>query len=390
MSPIKRAIEHIKNHNIADARLVLQLHGTLSDSEVTRGLITLDKGLNLLLKQDTSASLQPLKDSYQILCKSDDENIKSFIQNLIMSIEGIEKLFNGDTENATTLLNNSSEAWEKMSFYLPEFELNALSMKATFYIAKSKTFINTGDISSAEIALGQCRGVHEKLLKKLDRNIEEHITSFVEVYGTRIEFALMHITSFALPTLDIDLMRNQISGISEDIRLVKEILPNTPDGEIKYIVESYLLLTKALETLGETLEIIIFKRRAFKLYEVEKLIKVEETIFIARQTALKSGLRSRGVILACDQLSRLQTNLLRAGKSVTKDFGRFSGLISLMSFVIVFTSIQLTLEPVGMAALQYFTGTVIFSLIVGFGYGALKFMPLMTLFKKALSESREK
>ena len=67
----------------------------------------------------------------------------------------------------------------------------------------------------------------------------------------------------------------------------------------------------------------------------------------------------------------------KAGK---KDFGRFGGMVSLVGILVLHFAVHFTVQPTGLQAIWYFLGEVIVGLVVGFGYGALKFKPLLSLY----------
>jgi hypothetical protein len=57
-----------------------------------------------------------------------------------------------------------------------------------------------------------------------------------------------------------------------------------------------------------------------------------------------------------------------------------SGPIALCALVLQITIVHLTIKPAGYAAILFFLGEIIVSLIVGYGYEALKFKPLLNLY----------
>ncbi len=85
----------------------------------------------------------------------------------------------------------------------------------------------------------------------------------------------------------------------------------------------------------------------------------------------------------------LQQNLLQIGKTATQDFGRFNGVVSLSAFISLYLLAHFTLRPARYQGAPSFVGALILSLIVGFGYGALRFRPLLKLFADAMRERPE-
>lgn len=381
-APIKTAIEQVRQNDLAGARLTLQISEALGDAELIDSIMNLEKGLKLFFSQETVAAMEPLKNGSILFRYSEDETTKFLIQNLINFSEGIAKLFSGDNHGAKNLLNLSSRAWEELSFYFPEFEINKLCAEAASCIADAKTYMGIGDMASAEKAVATHKSIHEKLLGKLDKNNPEHIQFFVEIYGTRLEFAIAFITSLDMPVLDLGLMNERIKDAKNDTKQLAKVLPKMQDGEIKSLIKTLISIFSIVESVAIYLDVVLLQHRPFNKSEVTRLTNLEGEIFTARKSAMNCGSRKNGVLMICDQISRLHANLLKAGRASKSDFGRLSGTISLIAFMVLFPTVHFLITPEGKENILYFVVILTFSLIVGFGYGALKFIPFFELWKK--------
>ena len=80
--------------------------------------------------------------------------------------------------------------------------------------------------------------------------------------------------------------------------------------------------------------------------------------------------------------------MLRYGEAATQDFGRFSGIVSFASLVILILILYVTVKPSGYTGVLYYFGALIISLITGFGFGALKFKPLLKIFSDAINKKQ--
>ena len=89
------------------------------------------------------------------------------------------------------------------------------------------------------------------------------------------------------------------------------------------------------------------------------------------------------------QLDRLQEKFWEIGKVKKKDFGKFGGIISFVVLVIQILIVHFTAHPTGTVALLFFLGEIIISLIVGFGFEAIKFKPLLSLYSEALKAKKQ-
>lgn len=386
---IDSAISCAKVGDVRGARIAIGLSGNITDDEVIDALIELEKAFDLFRNQKHIEAHQYFQKTLPLLEASDDEEAKHMISTLSRFAEGLSALFSGNAHLATELLNVSSDAIEKISFFFPEFKIASFSYKAASLIALSRTYINAADITSAEKAIGEARNVHDELLKHLDPINNDHALAFSEVYGTRCEVAFSFIASMDLPSLDLDKWKKRLENSKNDIELLKQFINKVPKGPIQNLLSQFPILFSAFEQLHQSLEIVTLKRRPFKKEEIKNLVNVDETLFRARQVILKCGERGRGLLFIIDQLTRLQQNMLRYGEAATQDFGRFSGIVSFVSLVILILILYVTVKPSGYTGVLYYFGALIISLITGFGFGALRFKPLLKIFSDAIKKKRD-
>jgi len=383
---LKVALTLAQNGNIDGARIALGLAEQFTDAELLDGLISLSKGLECFANQQHVAALEPLQKALPIVDASNDDDVKSLTYTLINVADGLNALFSGDAHRATELLNIGTDAAERIAFFVPDFEVVALSLKAASLIALAKTHLNASNVTAAEQVFGRVKQNQNILLNKLDPDNNEHILYFAEVYGTRFELALMFIGAIDLATLDLSMFRQRLETSRGDIDNLEKILNNIPEGPIRSLLASYPHLFSALEDLYQSLEIITLHRRPFNKDEVFALVDVDKKLYRARQLAELSADRARGALFHITQLEKLQQNLLVAAKAATKDFGRFSGIVALVCLIVLIIVIHLTIKPTGYVAITYFFGGLIVSLIGGFGFGALRFQPLLKVFSNAIRE----
>ena len=88
-------------------------------------------------------------------------------------------------------------------------------------------------------------------------------------------------------------------------------------------------------------------------------------------------------------MKRLNDSFFIIGKVKKNDFGRMSGPIVLCALVLQITIVHLTIKPAGNAAILFFLGEIIVSLIVGYGYEALKFKPLLNLYADTIKRKTD-
>lgn len=383
------ALELARKNDIHGARIALGVSEEFTDSQLIEALIGLDKGIELFINQRHMAALEHLKEALPIVEASDDEGVKFVISTLCRFAEGLSALFSGDAHSAAELLNLSSEAIEKMSFFMPEFKVVSFSFKTASLMALARCHLNAADIPSAEKVFGDLRNVHDELLKHLDPSEDEHTLSFAEVYGTRLELTFLFIVMMDIPSLDLDMWQKRLEISRSDRDDLEKLIDKIPKGAIQIMLSQYPVIFSVLENLQNSLELAILKRRPFNKKEVKALVDVDTELFNSKQLIQKCGERGKGLLFQIDQLRRLQQNILQIGKAATKDFGRFSGLVSLASLILSIVVVHFTVKPTGYLGVLYYFGALILSLIVGFGYGALRFQPLLKIFADAMQKKPE-
>ena len=383
---LETALALARKHDIHGARIALSISEEFTDNQLIEALIGLDKGIELFLNQRHMAALEHFQRALPIVEACDDEEAKFIISILSRFAEGLSALFSGNAHSATELLNVSSEAVERISFFMPEFKIASFSYKAASLIALARSHLNAADIASAEKVFCEVRNVHDELLKRLDPGEDEHALAFAEVYGTRLELAFLFIIMMDLPSLDLSMWKKRLEISRSDMESLKKFIDKIPKGQIQILLSQYPIIFSVLEKLHSSLEMATLKRRPFNKDEVKALVNVDTELFNSRQLIQKCGERGRGLLIEIDQLRRLQQNILQIGKAATQDFGRFSGLMSFASFILLIVIMHFTVKPTGYLGALYYFGALILSLVVGFGYGALRFQPLLKIFADAMQK----
>lgn len=366
------------------ARSTLGLDDKISDHELIEGLAGFSKGIECFTTQRPIDALEPLRKASIVADASRDDRTKLLIQTLTNFSEGIASLAAGDAHRAVRLLDIGADSAEQIALYIPNFEFLALSIKAASFIALGRSHMNASDIPSAEREFGRARQMHNVLLGKLDPNKDEDSPFYSEIYATRVELCLSSILNFDLPALDVSMMSTRLKNGRTDVGKLKEYIEKIGEGPSRNIMIISSIVFSALENLLESLRIVMLKQRPLSLKEVRSLVGVDEKLFLARQLVDVCGERGEAFKFHLGRLGKLQQNVLTMGKAATQDFGRFSGAVSLASFLVVIIVLHLTLKPTGIVGVAYAFGALIVSLITGFGFGALRFKPLLKLYSDAI------
>ncbi len=382
--PIKKALKSLKEKDILTSKNLMGINSDqLDDRDFVEAMRSLENGLTLLAKGHHPQASEPLRKALPILNLSSNEEMKFLVSIMADFSDGISKLFAGDAHSAATLLNLSTEAIERLTFFIPGFEKVALSCKAASQIAVSRTLLNSGNLPEAEAIFGKVEIIYRELRELLDESNKDDIPFLAETLSSKIEFSIL-LMSFDLTVLDFDSMKNRLDAAKTNYTELLKILPNFADTPIKTVLEVICILFSVYKVLAEIGNKIICERKPLTIKDIEKLIEVDKKLFEAHQKANISGERGRPLIFSISQLNKLQERFLEIGKIKKKDFGKYGGFISLGALIIQVLIVHFTIHPAGTEALLFFLGEIIVSLIVGFGFEAIKFKPLLSLYSEAI------
>ena len=168
------------------------------------------------------------------------------------------------------------------------------------------------------------------------------------------------------------------------------LLPKHKDVVGKIVIELDCSLYSSIKTIIKLAKKVIYEKSFLQEAEIAELKEVDDNLFKARALAYKAKERGKGYLFNINQLTQFQERLLILGKIKKRDFINISGLVSLFAFIILLFSVHLTFHPSGEGAIFYFIGEIIISIIIGFGYGALRFIPLIRLLTNAIEGKRDK
>ena len=383
-SPLKTSLNYLKEGNVKSAQEALGITPEQAEkNDFINCMMAFEQGLKLLLTGHHPESVDPLRKAIPLIQLTNDEEAKFIVPTLADFAEGISKLLQGDAHGAVKLLNLSSDTIQKLNFFTPGLEKVLLSFKAAAELAVARTFINIGDISRVELSFGKVDQIHEELLSKLDETNPEDSPFLNEVYGSKIESALLFMR-MDLDVLDFNSLDRRLESTKNNLGKLSEFIVNEPKSPIKTAIEIIKILYEIFGIYNRIGKRIIVDRLPLTEPGIKELLEADKRIFEARQKANNAGQRGQLFLYTINQLKRLHDSFFTIGKVQKKDFGRISGLISLGALIVQIIIVHFTVKPTGNAALLFFFGELIISLIVGFGYEAIKFKPLLSLYSEAI------
>jgi tetratricopeptide (TPR) repeat protein len=356
----------------------------LTDEEFQQGLMALEQAWEMFRQGRQAEAREHFAMALPIMDACTNKEM-DLVKTIADFSEGASRVFEGDAHGGQALLSKSEDAFERMAFLNPKLRKMAIGAKATTLAAMAKASMNAGDSEEAEGWYGKVLDQHRQLLQLLDSQNEDDLGGFFGVYGTRVEIASIFGLSL-LSSLDLDELERRLDAVSADCEKFREVLERMPDGPISDVGMGLVHMYAALRDLHDLEEKIVLGRSPVKKDTIEKFDNVAQELFDAEQAANRAGEMGKGLLSMVRQLQKTRRNLLAAGKVGPQDFGKFGGIIAFGAFLVALVVVNLTLKPSGATALLYVLAALILAVITGFGFGALRFLPLLRLYADALKD----
>lgn len=386
---VDAAIAAAKRADLPAVRTLLQIPSSAAaDAQVLDALIALSEGLALFQQDRATEASRMLQRANAVLRQSTDPELQVAISLVNDLATGISMLIGGDAVGAHSLLNISAERLNTLAFFNPVFFRVALKSKALSHIALSRAAINVGNLSQAEHWIGQSDQVHDELLRSIHESDPERSTWLTPILATRLEVAIT-FARVDYESLDLEAAKKRLDAAQTYAVELSKQINDYPQPLTKQLLLLVSELYSAFVRLHPVMVTVLVNRNALSSSDIKELAEIDKSLFQMRQIAQASGDQGAVYLYTINQFARITHNLLSFGAVTKSDFGRFAGLISLGSLTILLVVTHFTIQPTGWSAAGYFLGDLVISLIVGFGYGALKFRPLLTLISDALKPRSE-
>jgi hypothetical protein len=389
-SPILRALELLRTGQVQEARTVLGLRASdPSDQDFVQGLTAVETSLRLLAGARPTEALPHLERSLALVQRANDQEAKLLIPILIEFARGLTKLHAGDAHGALHSFEEVSTATETLSFFAPDLGRFAANSRVLACIALARASLNAGDVQAAERWWGKTEDILRELSALLNPENAADAPAIAEAYGTSVEFA----SSFAL----YDLQALATADAAERLLLVvakrdllEQAIRHVPDGPFRDICETTLIVNKALERIVSVTDKVLYGAGSPDITALETLRHQVKELSRARELASRAGDRGAGYRWMIGHVGRFARNLMTVHGFRKEDFGRYAGLVAGGVFVVLMGIVHLTIRPSQTLGAWYFLGCLILALIGGFGFGALRFAPLLRIYREVLRDTPEK
>jgi hypothetical protein len=387
---IEQAIELATKGDFNEAKEHLDFPlKAIGDGDYLQFLMELDQGVKQFIRGNHSEANGHFKTILPLLELSEDPELKFVLYSIARFSEGMEKLIKGDAHGAIDHLEISSEAFKKLSYLFPAFVKDAHAAKAITLITIGRSHFHGGDLANTHLYFGKADAEHAELLKLLEQGNKNDSGYFSNIYASNIEKAML-FGFMELQAFEVQALRQRLNSVKQDVKGLLVVAKELDQPPLTNLFQAYVNTINIYEELANIEEEVFFKRQPLSGRSLKKMDSTFSLLIQNTDLIHKSGERGRGLQQINEQLKKIHIGLLEIGKVRVNDFGKFGGLISSLLFLVTVVGIQIFIKPIGFMGLVYTLGAMVISLIGGFGFGALKFIPLLKLYANAIKLTKPK
>jgi len=380
------AIDLLKKGEVKNAKEILEISDAeMSDEKFIRQLTSLSTALELSANDKIIDSVPHFQSSNDLVEICNDQEIKILVPILLQYGQGITYLHSGDTYGAYQLFQYVTTSLNQLAFYDATFKKFALSTQAGAAIAIARTNLNIGNLEEAQKWMANAESTYDELLKLLDTDNPEDYGAFVEAFGLPVEVSIVW-ASIDLHALDVESSMNRLKSVNSKLKNLKLYTDKLTDGSTKNVSTSVIIIYENLYNLIEVVNDLFEENKELSKENLQTIKNVIYNLTNAKEIALKAGERGHGTASLINQLIRYSKNLISTNSVGKKEINKFAGLIAFLSFIIILLLVNYVFQPEQVLGLGYFFGSLLLSLIIGYGFGALKFMPLINTYKETLKD----
>lgn len=384
-APLEEALHALRLGETPRARQILGiLPSRMSDAALLDCMVAIDQALDLLREQRHPEANERLQHIRPLIDATDNKDLRDTLITYTHLTEDVTRLLRGDAAGAVEHLQALATEFERITFFAPRMAKVASATRAWAYIALSRAAMSAGDLNAAEDHFRTVRTEQDRLMTLLDPDDPADLPGIVEIRATRVEMAAA-LVMLDLQVLDLDSAEARIGGTKPDADALQPLVARLPENALQFMASAVLRILQAITDLAAIERELLFERRPTSRQRLNRFQSVAHNLVESVQLASRAGQRGAGYLSMLRQLDRLRAGLLNADRIRRQDFGRYAGLVSVAALVIVLAAIRLTVNPSGIAAVGFFIGALIVALVAGFGYGALRFAPLLQLYTQVAS-----
>lgn len=305
-------------------------------------------------------------------------------QSLALAIRTLEQFVAGtalapdDPAGAIRLLTELAEQIRTEAFFSDDFRGIAQATEIAILRIAARAALRKHEVTTYELAVGKLRGL-------IDRQIAETGNEPVWLLNViraqiEVDFAVQR-GLLDLDELDVESMRQHLDLGRAYADGMEPLLTGIPPESSQLAEPARITreLYRLIDILTSKLEVALVQGARFDKKQLQALRTLRDDLIRLRGRVGKLGEVAKAWVPLLDRLEHLATRVVSIGAPRNEDFGRFSGLVTGGAFVVLSIVIFTVARPEQGAAPLVLVILLVPSAIIGFGYGALKFLPLFKI-----------
>jgi hypothetical protein len=388
--PISKVESLVRSGRIPDAMTELGINASsISEGDFLSNVGKLIE-IRRLIQQKQIAQVAPILDSMRdFLTASENREMKLAMSFLFLFSDGFRRLQQGDGQGALTCFESATQLGKQVSLVFPGADELTAYGRAAGFVALAKSQLNRGDIAGAELAVGQAINQYAELKQILQSRQGMPPELILEAASLQVELHLL-IGWNRMMLLQFEECKQHLEAAAGAAMEIQLYLPRLQEGPMQRIETAMLLLYGVAQRTVPIAENFLLKSAPLSHSALTELGNSRRDLFLARQHALRAGEQGQGIIATIDQIGAYLQAFATLGAPRFEQWLPVSGIASAVTFLILIFMVRFVIEPPGLLWFPYFLGCLIAALITGFGYGALRFVPLLGKYKEILAAAKEK
>jgi hypothetical protein len=388
LSDLDHALQAARNGDLTAARALLEVpESDLSDPELLAALNHLNQAMRLGPFGDRPVEADQAFDRADPVLRG-EASLSRFLRTVARFYKGASLLHQGDGHGATRLLQESAEELQQFAFTSPELERLAHRAQIAFFVAELRRSLNGNDMPAARAWMDRVTDAQERLLATLDPEDDTDADAYLEIYGTALEFstslAFLEVQAFSFDTA-ARLLRQG----SDAARQTPDLLSRRPSGTLPSLVAALLHMRTALEKIVPAARRITSGRSPSGRETLSDLEEALDEIHESQGHARAGLEQGKGYVSMAERLKTLCVNLIESGRVRKGDWGRVGGPIAAIVFGVLVVLVATVAKPTGLNAGLLYSSCLVVALVAGFGFGALRFRPLLQMQSDLLKQWSE-
>lgn len=388
--PVNEATELIRQGKIKDAKVRLSVPDVaLEDQDFCNQLIELEHGFRLWRSQRHGEAAPHFAQATKLISVIVNHETKAILQFISSTSHGIFALNTGDTTTALKNLEAANSYVKPLTVNHPDFILLSWGVQSAAYASLAQFHASRGEFGNVEKIYGRISVLYSDIKGYLERHEIKEPEPYAEIYGVLLEFHLV-ISYHEIMLLNFQNAKMRLNSAKNDATKFREYLEKLGDNAFKTVCESISILYDIFIILCDASEHLMEQKNEPTKELIASLENLPDMFFQAKDAALKSGPRAENLVNYIRNLQIYSDGITRMAKPRKKPAIEIGSIIFLLSFIILVTFTQYVIQPSDSTMIIYLVSIFFVSLIGGFGYGALRFLPLLNQYQKLLEAVQQK